>query len=223
MFRREKCGIHTARHQLAGTLRGALQQTAERGIRREQDAGQRIEARTGKEACVFNLLRRSRCGSLRQTLQEPLGALSCVLMHVGVPGRNQRQMIMVGHDGANHAEVIGAGDVDDVRTKIAQCAGNDRQMAKESEIEAQIFFQTEGERPARELKRRKLAFCQQARHTSAGADRKKWQIPAADECLKLAAGMGHTIDLVERVREIGHARRCGKHTKGVYMQPGNAR
>ncbi len=70
---------------------------------------------------------------------------------------------MVGHDGADEADIAGPGDMDQVRLKIAQGASYEWQMAKETDIEAEVFFKAEGNGAARQLKGGEVAFGQQAR------------------------------------------------------------
>ena len=94
---------------------------------------------------------------LRQQAQKPLRAPRQVLMHVGVPTGGQRQPHVVRQARAQHPQFAGAGDVNQVRLEALQHLADQRNVAQKRRIVAQVFFQSKGEKAARQLQRPHVA------------------------------------------------------------------
>jgi hypothetical protein len=73
-------------------------------------------------------------------------------------------------------------------------------------VQAEVFFEGEGEKPAGQLEGPDRAILDDGRSAAAGADAEKGEAAAAGECLKMAAGVGDAVHFVERVGKIRHAR-----------------
>src|SRR5580700_10288378 len=126
-------------------------------------------------------------------------------MHVGVPACGQRHLKMMREARAQHADLAGAGDVDDLRLKALEHFADEGNVAQEGGIEAQVFLEREGEKAARQLEGPHAAVFSDGAGTVAGAHAQKGKIATAGEGLKLAAGVRDPVDLVEGVREVGDA------------------
>jgi hypothetical protein len=62
-------------------------------------------------------------------------------MHIGVPTGGQGHFQTVGQPGAQHPELAGTGDVDQVGFEALQNFADQRNMADKRRIETQVFFQ----------------------------------------------------------------------------------
>src|SRR5579883_563165 len=123
-------------------------------------------------------------------------------------------MVVVRQQHAHKSQVARPGNVNNVRPELAQHARHQRQMPEKSCIKPQVFLQLKGKRPTRKFQRSQLAFRQQSRQAASRAYTQKRQIAPASESLKVATGVGHTVDFVERIRKVRHA-----HTlRSVYAQ-----
>ena len=91
----------------------ALEELAELGVGRVKDLGKAVEARGGGEGEVFDGLLDAGLGWTEES-SEPGGAAGGVLVDVGVPAGDQRDVELPGEVGAKDAELAGAGDVDDL-------------------------------------------------------------------------------------------------------------
>ena len=103
--------------------------------------------------------------------------------------------------------IAGTSDVDEVGTKTIEYINDKRNMAQKRGIEAQIFFESEGEEAAWELEGPGGAVFDDGLGAGPkgrpGAHAKEWQIATAREGFKVAAGVGDPVDFVKRVWEIG--------------------
>src|SRR5580693_9111112 len=79
-------------------------------------------------------------------------------MNIGVPACGERQMKMVRQPRAENSNLAGPGDVDQVRLEALQRFVDERNVAKENRIEAQIFFKDERKKAARQLQRPDVAL-----------------------------------------------------------------
>src|SRR5271170_7515642 len=123
-------------------------------------------------------------------------------MHVGMPGGGERQMQVIGKRRSEHAVFAGAGDVDDVRTEFLERANDQREMANESRVEGEAFVEIERQDTAAKFECLELTFNKQAGLAIPGTHAEKWKRTASRKGFKLAAGVGNTIDFVERVWEV---------------------
>ena len=108
--------------------------------------------------------------------------------------------------GAEHADLAGAGDVDEVGLEALEDFADEGDVAEKGGIEAEIFFEGKGEKAAGQLEGPDVAVFSDGLGAVAGADAEEGQIAAAGEGLKVAAGVGYSVDLVERVGKVGHPR-----------------
>src|ERR1035437_745025 len=132
-------------------------------------------------------------------------------MHVGVPTGGQGHAKMKGQRRAEGAHLTGARDVDQVRLETLERTFNDGNMAQEGGIEAEVLLQREGKKAPRQLKRLHIAVSRKRLFTIAGAHAKEGQVAPPRKGLEMTAGVGYPVDLVERVREVGHTRRACNH------------
>jgi hypothetical protein len=70
---------------------------------------------------------------------------------------------------AQHPHLAGAGDVDQVGLEALQHLADQRNVAQKGRVEAQIFFQGEGEKAARQLQRPHVAVFENGLGAVAGA------------------------------------------------------
>ncbi len=83
-----------------------------------------------------------------QQAQKPVGAAGGVLVDVGVPTGGERQVQVMRKAGAEHAHFAGAGDVNQVGTKALEHFADEGNVAQKRGVEAEIFFESEGEKAA---------------------------------------------------------------------------
>ena len=95
-----------------------------------------------------------RSGSRRRNHSERRAS---VLVHIGVPTGGQRQLHVVRQARAQHSHLAGAGDVDQIGLKALQHFADQRDVAQKRGIEAQILFESKGEKAARQLQRPHIA------------------------------------------------------------------
>ncbi len=79
-------------------------------------------------------------------------------------------------------------------------------MAKENRIEAQIFFEHEREKAARQLQRPHVALFDDGLRAVARAHAEKGKIAPPRKALKVAAGVGDPVDFVKRIGKVRDAR-----------------
>ena len=91
--------------------------------------------------------------------------------------------------------------------KRSEHFADQRDVAQKRGIEAQVFFEREGEKAARQLERPHVAVFDECLSAVAGAHAKKGKIAPAREGLKVAAGVGDPVHFVERVGKVGDTRR----------------
>jgi hypothetical protein len=123
-------------------------------------------------------------------------------------------MEVVGKHSADHPKLAGAGDVDDVRSKVFYGAGDGCEMAKEAGVEAEILIERKCKEATRQLECSDVAFRKKARlslcRPAACANAEKGEIAPSGEGLEVAAGVCHAIDFVEGVRKVGYAHQAAK-------------
>ena len=108
---------------------------------------------------------------------------------------------MVRDPGAEEAELRRSSDVDDVGAETAGVREDARQVPPVRQIEAQILLHGKGECAAGQLEGAHLAILGgpirgPCTHTEEG------QAVAAGEGLKVSAGVGYAVDLVECIRKV---------------------
>jgi len=103
----------------------------------------------------------------------------------------------VGEARAHEAVFAGAGDVDQVRLEASECLFDDGDVARKGGIKAEVFFDGEGEKAARKFEGPEVAVFYQFRLAVAGAHAEEGEVAAAGKGLKVAAGVGNAVDLVE--------------------------
>jgi hypothetical protein len=84
-------------------------------------------------------------------------------------------------------------------------------VAQKRGVEAQVFFQSKGEKAARQLQRPDITVFGEGLGAVAGADAQKRKIPPPRKGLEVAAGVGYSIDFMKGVRKVGHTglkKRC---------------
>ncbi len=143
----EERGVDATLHEVAGAVDGALEEGAEGGVGRVESL------------CAAVKL----CGDLKgggfygvlyftayrpEVARQPAHAAGGVLVEIGVPAGDERDVELVGEVGSKEAELAGAGDVDDVGAKGADGGGDEVGVAGEEGVEAEIFFDLHGERAA---------------------------------------------------------------------------
>src|SRR5271170_3365884 len=129
-------------------------------------------------------------------------------MDVCVPRCHQRNAKPERQKGPNESKLTWAGDVNDVRFKCLDRLGNVGQMPKKTEIATQIFFKRKRQKAALQLEAGYMRVGHMAHWSFPRPDHQKGQIAPPGKCLKLAAGVGHSIDFMERVGKIGHTHKC---------------
>ena len=101
---RERLGVDAACHQVAGPSGDAFKQCAKFRVRREEHARLPVVECAGPKRGGFDLP--TDAGAARaEEACEPSGAGGCVLMHVGVPGGDQRHAQVVRDPGADEAKL----------------------------------------------------------------------------------------------------------------------
>ena len=127
-------------------------------------------------------------------------------MHIGMPACGQRQFHFIGQARAQHADFAGAGDMNQVRLEAVENFADQRNVAQKGGVEAKILFQGKGHKAARQLQRPYVSVFFEGIGAVAGTHAQEGQIVPPGERLKMAAGMRHSVDFVERVGEVGHTR-----------------
>ena len=210
-FRRsEGLGFHAALHQVAGTAGGALQQRAEPGVGRVEHLREAVKAADRGEASRLYAtlqLRSQRADVARQPPHPPGG----VLMDVGVPARRERDAELVREVGTEDAELAGAGDVDDVGAEGADRVRDEAGVAEEQRVEAEVFFEVNGQRRAAQLEGLHRPFGRHQARGLAGTDAEHGDAVPARVGGEVAAGVCDAVDLVEAVGKVGDSGQAGRH------------
>ena len=127
-------------------------------------------------------------------------------MHIGVPACRQRQIVVARDGNAEHSDFAGAGDVDEIGIEAFQNFIDDGQMAQIGRVEAQVFFEWNGEENPRELQGPDIADFFECPWPMSGAYAEKGQIMPMREGFKMAAGVGNPVYLMEGVGEVCNSR-----------------
>ncbi len=104
--------------------------------------------------------------------------------------------------------------MDQVGLEPLQHIGDERDVAQKRGIEAQVFFKREGKEASRQLEGPDVAFFDQGLRPITGAHAKKGKIAPPREGLKVAAGVGDPVYLVEGIGKIRDAW-CGHKGSGT--------
>jgi hypothetical protein len=118
---------------------------------------------------------------------------------------------MVGEACAEHADFAGSGDVDEVWAEAVEDFSDERDVAGEGGVEAEVFFEGEGEDAAGELEGPDGAVFDEGLTAVSGADAEEGEILAAGEGFEMAAGVRDAVDFVEGVREVRYSGWAGGH------------
>ena len=97
--------------------------------------------------------------------------------------------------------------MDQVWLKTPEHFADQRNVAEERRIKAQILFENEGKKAARQFESPYAVLLNQCRSAIARAHAKKGKIAPSREAFKMAAGMGDSIHFVEGVRKVCDARK----------------
>jgi len=95
--------------------------------------------------------------------------------------------------------------VNQIGLKSLEDIGDERKVAQVGRIKAQVFFQRKGQKAPRQLEGPDVAVFDESLGAVAGTDAEEGKIAPPRKGLKVAAGVGDTVDLVERVGEVGDA------------------
>jgi hypothetical protein len=96
--------------------------------------------------------------------------------------------------------------MEQVRLEAVENFSDQRDVTQKGGVEAKILFEGEGEKSAWQLERPYVTVFFESIGAVAGTHAQKGQIVPSGERLKMAAGMRHSVDFVERVGEVGHTR-----------------
>jgi hypothetical protein len=113
---------------------------------------------------------------------------------------------VVSQSSAQHADLAGSGDVNQVGLEPLQNLANQWDVAEKRGIEPEVLLKSEREETAREFEGPYVAVFQDSLGAVAGTDAEKGQIVAARKGLKMAACVRYPVYLVKRVGEVGDAR-----------------
>ena len=205
---RERLGIDTTRHQVTGAAGRAFKQCAQLGVGREEHARLLVIEGGAPKRCGFDLPANTWATSAEET-REPTGTRGGILVHIGVPGGDQRHAQMVRDPCADEAQLRRTGDVNDVWPKVPRVSEDARQMPPVREIESQVLLYRKGECAARQLERADGAvFVGAIGRTCAHTE--KGQAAAAGKGHKVPAGVRYAIDLVKGVGKVCDSRQMGE-------------
>ncbi len=115
------------------------------------------------------------------------------------------------HVRAEEPHFAGAGDVNQIGLEPLQGIGDEREVAQKRRIEAQIFLKREGEKASRQLECPDVAVFDQSPGPITRAHAKERKIAPPREGLKVAAGVGDSVDFVEGVGKVRDAGRGSEH------------
>ncbi len=113
---------------------------------------------------------------------------------------------------AEDADFAGAGDVDQIGLEpLKGTSPMSGMWRRNAGSKRRSFSRGEGKKAARQLKGPDVAVFDQGLGAVSGAHAKKGKIAPARKGLKVAAGVGNPVDLVERVGKVRDARRGSEH------------
>ena len=95
--------------------------------------------------------------------------------------------------------------MDDIGLELPHGAGDQRQMAQEAEVDAEVPFEGKGQESAPELETGDAGVAEIRLRAIAGAHGEKWEIAPLRKGLELTASMRNSIHFVERVGKISDA------------------
>jgi hypothetical protein len=127
---------------------------------------------------------------------------------------------MMGQTGAEHAYFAGSGDVDEVGAEAVEDFSNEGNVARKCRVEAEVFFESEGEDAARKFEGPDVAIFDECLATVTGANTEERQIATASECLELAAGVRDPVDFMKGVGKVRYSREVWRHA-GLELFPTN--
>jgi hypothetical protein len=104
---------------------------------------------------------------------------------------------MVRQQSSEHADFTGSGDVDQIGLESLKHSSDEWDVAKECRIDAQVFFQGEGQKTARQLNRPYISILNEALGAVPGTYAQEGQIVAAGKSLKMPAGVSNTVHFME--------------------------
>ncbi len=139
-------------------------------------------------------------------------------MQIRVPGSNQRNLKTLRQPRAENTRLTRSRDVHNVRTKRAQALFEEILMPYECRIEGEIFFNAKRDHAAAgDFQGGELPLLLFLDRTAllAWMETEERKIPSSGKGLKVAAGVGHPVDLVKRIRKVRHSRGRRAHRQSV--------
>ncbi len=127
-------------------------------------------------------------------------------MHVRMPRCDQRNTKLPREISAEYPQFAWPRDVDHVRAKTLQLAPDQPCISPKQQIERKIFLDPHRHPASSEFERPQLPHLLNRLLPAPGAHAKKGEIPPLGKCHEVSAGMRYSVDLVERIREIGNSR-----------------
>jgi hypothetical protein len=104
---------------------------------------------------------------------------------------------VVRQQSSEDADFAGTGNVDQIGLESLKHFSDEWDVAKECRVDAQIFFEGEGQKAAWQLKRPHVPILNQALGAVSGTDAQEGEIVPAGKSLKMPAGVGDTVHLME--------------------------
>jgi hypothetical protein len=170
--------VHAARHQVAGPARGCAPSNAHKfGIGREQHLCHGVEPGRRRQCQVLDLLAgRQPIGAWAAGAETTPTRRASVFMHVGVPACGQRQAAMVRQPAPSMPTSLGP--VMWIRSgwKRSSTSPISGMWRKKRRIEAQVLFEGEGKKAARQLEGPNVAVFDHRPGPVSGAHAKKGKI-----------------------------------------------
>jgi len=120
---------------------------------------------------------------------------------------------MIGEARAEHTYFAGAGDVNEIGPKAVENFTDDRNMPRERWVEAEIFFECEGEDAARQFESPDIAVLNKRLLAITSANAQKWKILPARECFEVATGVRYPVDFVKGVRKVRYSWKIVGHLR----------
>jgi hypothetical protein len=132
-------------------------------------------------------------------------------MHIGVPGGSQRQVAMISEACSEHTDFARSSDVNQIGLKAIEYLADDRCMARERGVKAEILFEREREDASWQFEGPHVAVFHKGLTAVARANAEERKILPACECFKMAAGMRNPVNFVKGVGEVRYTRKIILH------------
>jgi hypothetical protein len=195
-------------HQVAGAMCRAFEHGTELVIRSVEHACERVEARGDKEGRVFDTLGDRGGRGRREAASKSVEAACGVLMHIGVPGSSERDLLLPCEEGTESAEFAGSRDVDDVGAKAEEFAANAGGVSEKERVEVEVLLDTDGSAGTAEFESAEFGDVFERQGARSCTNTEKGKVMSLGVGDEVAGGVCDAVDLVERVRKVSDAR-CG--------------